>query len=301
MKRWFAILLSFVITLCVPFEVKAADLNFTHPTYSINFTGINTTVTIPWNATYTLEFAGQAGNTYGSTADCAPINTVDIWLNKGDVLTFQCEANNTVNQEGDVLYVHGGNNTKVFLNNVKIYETLGGKGTVSSTVSSSINRVVLFNANDDNSTSYGVHYHTGTPGVNGGCYSVTYCGGSITNDCFDPLPGGGYEETDNHVYCMKCHKGYGTYDHDYRYPQSTCNAVTGSYINCGHAQGEVLGYSPSINNTGNRSKGYVKISIKPCNAYFNNKAVSYLNFKSYNYNIVVLDDTVVYCRHGTLN
>lgn len=200
-----------------------------------------------------------------------------------------------------MLYVHGGNNTKVYLNTVKIYETLGGKGTVSSTVGSGINRVVLYDANDNNSTSYGVHYHTGTPGVNGGCYSVTYCGGSITNDCFDPLPGGGYEETDNHVYCMKCYKGYGTYDHDYRYPQRTCNAITGSYINCGHAQGEVLDYNPSVNTTGNSGTGYVKISVKPCNAYFNNKAISYLNFKNYNYNVVVLDDTVVYCRHGTLN
>ena len=302
MRRCFICLLIFILNISIPLEVKASELELTPPQYSISYEGVCDSVLIPYTGYYTLTLAGSCGGTYRGTNTGGDKLSKSILLHKGDLITFETHPKpSNFSIEGDCVIVSEGDESLLYLNNDLLAIAYGGAPSSGTIALSGINEVVL------RDKTYQVHWHSGSNGT--GCYTrPSYCGAKIWNDCDDPLPGGGYVFTGNNYYCDNGH-GFGESN-----PGSSCPHFNGWQLGCGYQQGQIKDlvnpvnnspYNPSsftLTSNNNIGSGYFTIQLDPCNKLcLSDISCTKVSYNNYFYNVIVVDDTVVYCKHGNLN
>ena len=283
-------------------------LNLVKPNFDYKVTGANQEVSIPWDASYKLEIAASGISTNKGDALTGSLN-----LKKGDKIKFETYTAPTQQSiMGSVLICNGGRSSSIYVNGTKQCTVAGESCLVPATVPRGITSVYAYNSDNLSVSIRQVHWHSGNTTTGGACYrtpvyhthtSACYTGGYCTghND--------GYDHT---WYCGE------PFCDEWSAGSPTCGltetSITGYRFSCSYSDGQVLNtvipakandYNP--NNWTKRAdvnigSGYGYIQLNPVNKlYLNNSLPSSVFFNKYQYNVVINNDTVVYCKHGNLN
>lgn len=293
-------------------------LNLVKPNFDYKVTGANQEVSIPWDASYKCEIAASGISTNKGDALIGSLN-----LKKGDKIKFETYTAPTQQSiMGNVLICNGGRSSSIYVNGTKQCTVAGESCLVPATVPRGITSVYAYNSDNVSASIRQVHWHSGNTTTGGACYR-TLVYHTHTTACY-----GHYDVPDGY-YCTIC--GEGTCvcdsDDDSRFapeddedddPVLVCGltetSVTGYRFSCSYSDGQVLNtvipaksndYNPNCwtkradINTGS---GYGYIQLNPVNKlYLNNSLPRSVFFNKYQYNVVINNNTVVYCKHGNLN
>lgn len=351
-KQKLLCLICSLALLITPFNSFAAEqLVLSKPNFSKTWTGSNCEITIPYSGAYTLTVAGSQGGTYNATRNGGTKVVKSVWLNKGDVITFDAGVlSKDYNLSNRTISVLGGEKSLLYHNNSLIVTAMGGSATSGTNATADVDYVEVYNSDNVSQVKSPVHHHHTNTGLSSGTLYASsnpggcYVAGGHTHDAVVACPktavykhacdggcGGGWETVYFSDGCAHCnaadgteynegaacrgHEQYVSWHSDnqvFSHWNYTCGSPTNTWkIGCGYSQHQIVpvptiattnSSGGTVTTNSNKGQGYFTIQLNPCNNLYNsNVKVMSAYYDNYPYNVIINNDTVVYCKHGTLN
>lgn len=336
--------LSLSLALLFGSTAQAAYLPLSKPYYTQQFNSGRGSFTIPYSGYYKITCAAGYGASAGTaTGGGGEYYFEEMFLEKGDVVSYVVGAAGTVRVSGSSLYVGAGGDSSVTVNNASIASCRGGSGAVKGCVTQEVSSVVVSTTSSSSITKsvHLCHTEDGTIVASGPIYSTTKPGGCYTKGSHTHNAPGltacDVEYKYGHVCDSKCKH----WEEDVYYSDGCvhCNSSDGTEYNegapckghketvwdhsdnigvtdtiwkCGtpkntwakgcktkHGQVEDT-VTPQINGTNKGGNGYFKIQLSECsNLKVNGKVIKSPRLNSKYFNVVVVDDRVVFCKYGS--
>ena len=322
---------GYVKVTCNSIVPQISSLSLGYPNFVSKLIGTEFEFKVPYSGYYQITLAGSQGGTYNSTAVAGTKLTQKVWLDAGTVLSGSTTIVPSNTWDGSTFCVHGGSTAVLYKDGVVYAKAAAGNATTAKIAPANATTVRVYSTDDVSYKESPVHWHKGNSYTYGNCYIVYNFQGTRTRTVEGPACEGRHYHGNMYnppsyvswTHCCKCcsscnHSHTSTESYTYYY-SNTSGAKERSgdsfrfySLGCGYEQGEVrpipatskgADYNPNgMTVSTNTGAGYFQIQLcEQGTLAYNNVRVKVPIYNSRKYNVVVNNDTVVYCKYGNLN